>query len=253
MPSAISKLDRTYPEGFRLGPIRGYAEDHALTLDLSGLPADHTLLVLTAWTDYAFSSDNVAASQRGLALKPPALEVRGQDGAWRTVIEDIGIGRTAAEHGDDLTAMGSATVPRIVTIMRSSTRSGRGAGFSRSPLKSGTIEARLAERGSRRRRADGGPFSYEYANASWSSPWKVAPGRFTRGPATSASCGRSRRPLRRVEKPGDGNGPLRRRAEPSAPPEFHPHLPVVRRRLQQEVDINTPRARTWFFLIPTTA
>ena len=185
---AISKLDRTYPEGFRRGPIRGYAEDHALTLDLSGLPADHTLLVLTAWTDYAFSSDNVAASQRGLALKPPALEVRGQDGAWRTVIEDIGIpvGRPQSMVIDLDGKWGSADRRlRIVTNMRiywDQIRVGAQASLALAPKRLRTVEARLAERGfSAEVRADGPePFSYEYANASWSSPWKVAPGRYTR-------------------------------------------------------------------------
>ena len=40
-----------------------------------------TLLLLTGWTDYAFSSDNVAAHQAGLPLDPPSLQVRDADGA----------------------------------------------------------------------------------------------------------------------------------------------------------------------------
>ena len=30
----LTKLDRQYPDDFRVGPIRGYAEHHTLTLDL---------------------------------------------------------------------------------------------------------------------------------------------------------------------------------------------------------------------------
>ena len=49
------------------------------------------LLLLTGWTDYAFSSDNIAAHQAGLALHPPSLQVRDNNGEWQTVIEEIGI------------------------------------------------------------------------------------------------------------------------------------------------------------------
>src|SRR5439155_24815242 len=86
----ISTLDRRYPDDFGLLPIRGYAAPHSLTLDL-GVTTDRVVLLLTGWTDYAFSSDNVAASQRGLALSPPSLQVKDASGYWRTVIDDIGV------------------------------------------------------------------------------------------------------------------------------------------------------------------
>ena len=65
-------------DGLPLERIRGYAKPHALTLDLGAAPAGDaaTLLLLTGWTDYAFSTDNVAAHQAGLPLDPPALQVR---------------------------------------------------------------------------------------------------------------------------------------------------------------------------------
>ena len=49
------------------------------------------MLLLTGWTDYAFSSDNVAAHQAGLEMKLPSLQVQDATGAWQTVIEDLGI------------------------------------------------------------------------------------------------------------------------------------------------------------------
>ncbi len=184
----IARLDRTYPEGFRLGPIRGYSEEHTLTLDLAGLPADHTLLVLTAWTDYAFSSDNVAASQRGLSMKPPALEVQASGGKWQTVIEDIGIpvGRPQTMVVDLAGLWKSADRRvRIVTNMRvywDQIRVGAKAADALATTPLATLDARLSERGfSAQATPDGRePFGYEYANASWTSPWKVAPGRYTR-------------------------------------------------------------------------
>jgi tetratricopeptide (TPR) repeat protein len=184
----IARLDRTYPEGFRLGPIRGYAEDHALTLDLAGLPPDHTLLVLTAWTDYAFSSDNVAASQRGLKMKPPALQVLGAQGEWETVIEDMGIpvGRPQSMVLDLAGRWkGADRKVRIVTNMRvywDQIRIGAKARVALTTTPLATLEARLSERGfSAQATPDGRePFGYEYASASWTSPWKLAPGRYTK-------------------------------------------------------------------------
>jgi len=206
----IASLDRTYPDRFRLGPIRGYSEEHTLTLDLAGLGADHTLLVLTAWTDYAFSSDNVAASQRGLSMKPPALEMQDASGQWRTVIEDIGIpvGRPQSMVVDLAGLWKSADRRvRIVTNMRvywDQIRVGAKAAGRLTTTPLATLEARLTERGfSAQTTPDGRePFGYEYANASWTSPWKVAPGRYTRtGDVRELLSGAD--DLFVVSKPGD--------------------------------------------------
>ncbi len=122
-------------------------------MDLAGLPADHTLLVLTAWTDYAFSSDNVAASQRGLSMKPPALEVRDAKGSWQTVIEDIGIpvGRPQSMVIDLADRWKSADRRvRIVTNMRvywDQIRVGAKARAVLATTPLATREARLSERG----------------------------------------------------------------------------------------------------------
>src|SRR5262249_8082831 len=116
----ISRIDRRWPDDFKLDRIRGYAAEHSLTmkleteskvqsprskvqrppgrtgaqrttLDIGHRTLDRTLLLLTGWTDYAWSSDNVAAAQAGKALMPPALQVKDPNGIWRTVIPDIGI------------------------------------------------------------------------------------------------------------------------------------------------------------------
>ena len=70
----ISRLDRRYPDDFALEPIRGYARPHSLTLTL---PLARRMLLLTGWTDYAFSSDNFAAHQRGLQLRPAVARSQG--------------------------------------------------------------------------------------------------------------------------------------------------------------------------------
>jgi hypothetical protein len=79
---AIARVDRRFVDDFALLPIRGYAQEHTLTLELPPSPSHHTRLLLTGWTDYAFSSDNVAAHQAHLTLVPPALDVLDEAGNW---------------------------------------------------------------------------------------------------------------------------------------------------------------------------
>ncbi|MEP6637510.1 MAG: FG-GAP-like repeat-containing protein, partial [Acidobacteriota bacterium] len=75
--SRISSMDREYPDDFRRDRIRGYADEHTLTMKLAEGPTDeHIVLLLTGWTDYAWSSDNVAASQAGKSMMLPALQVK---------------------------------------------------------------------------------------------------------------------------------------------------------------------------------
>ncbi len=89
----IKELDRKFYDDFKLLPIRGYAETHNLTLNLDNKKGynGRTILLLTGWTDYAFSSDNVRASQSGKSLSFPSLQVKNKQGDWQTVIESIGI------------------------------------------------------------------------------------------------------------------------------------------------------------------
>ncbi|HYP53401.1 MAG TPA: ASPIC/UnbV domain-containing protein, partial [Pyrinomonadaceae bacterium] len=130
--SRVARLDRTYPDDFALQRIRGYAEEHTLTLDLGGDSTtgagatrrgaqSRTLLLLTGWTDYAFSSDNVAAAQRGMKLRPPALQVKDREGEWRTAVENVGIpvGRPQTV-AVDLTGkfLSASREVRLVTNMR---------------------------------------------------------------------------------------------------------------------------------------
>ena len=92
----VADLDRRYPDDFTLSAVRGYADTHSIRLTPgSGGASTRRVLLLTGWTDYAFSSDNVAARQSNLSLDPPVLQVQSGDGGWRTVDADVGfpIGR----------------------------------------------------------------------------------------------------------------------------------------------------------------
>src|SRR5262249_11871086 len=62
----IAKTDRRYVDDFPLASIGGYAKPHALTFTTDTSGAQRVVLLLTGWTDYAFSSDNFAAHQADL-------------------------------------------------------------------------------------------------------------------------------------------------------------------------------------------
>ncbi|HEX8491910.1 MAG TPA: FG-GAP-like repeat-containing protein [Pyrinomonadaceae bacterium] len=202
----IATMDRQYPDDFKLHRIRGYAEEHSLVLNPGGSSrqsvaqsrgqvrrqhssSERMLLLMTGWTDYAFSSDNVAASQSGMSLKPPALQVKDKRGQWQTVIADIGIpvGRPQTVVVD-LTGkfLSPSREVRIVTNMRIYwdqilvDTSSSDVPFKLTNLQ--TVSAELRWRGfSAEITPDGRePFSYDYARISLSSPWKVMPGRYTR-------------------------------------------------------------------------
>jgi hypothetical protein len=185
----IARLDRRYPDDFDRSPIRGYAATHVLDLDLGpDRPADAVLL-LTGWTDYAFSSDNVAASQAGLSLAPPTLQVKGVTGEWRPLEGAVGIpvGRPQT-IAVDLTGRlrpGEHEV-RLTTNMRIYWDEIRvAAAAPRSPVQSATLYPQTATLGARgfsaEVRPDGHePPVYDYARVTAGSPWKAMIGWFTR-------------------------------------------------------------------------
>jgi hypothetical protein len=184
----LASIDRKYAEGFRLLWIRGYAEPHTLTLDL-GPDADRAVLLMTGWTDYAFSGDNVAASHTGRTLSAPVLQVKDPSGAWRTVVEDLGIpvGRPQTVVVDLRGKLPSGTREvRIVTNMRiywdQVLVDSSGGEFPTVVTRLDPIVADLQWRGfSAEYTPDGRqPYSYDYTRVTAASPWKQMTGRYTR-------------------------------------------------------------------------
>jgi len=183
----ILRIDRGYPDDFRVHQIRGFADEHTLTLTLP--PGDNVKLLFTGWTDYAWSSDNLAASQSGKALSLPALQVKDGRGHWKTVIENVGIpvGRPQTVVAD-LTGkfLSASREVRIVTNMRiywdqilvDTSRAD-------APVKLTRLNpsvANLRWRGFSREYSPDGhqPMGYDYNEISYTSPWKVMTGRYTR-------------------------------------------------------------------------
>ncbi len=190
----ISRMDRRWPDDFKVDRIRGYADAHSLTLKLDEpskvrSSESNVILFLTGWTDYAWSSDNVAASQAKKEMKPPSLQVKDSAGKWRTVIEDIGIpvGRPQTVTVDLTGKFLSANREvRILTNMRiywdqilvDTSRENSNAQISRlDPMR-----ADLRWRGfSAEVTPDGRePFGYNYKAVAFSSPWKTMTGYYTR-------------------------------------------------------------------------
>ena len=182
----IAAVDGAYPDDFRLSPIRGYAAPHALTIALGAVPP--SLLLLTGWTDYAFSSDNVAADQAGLALQPPALEARGADGRWHTIVGDIGIpvGRPQTIVVDLAGRLAAGTTDvRIVTNMRIywdrilfANEAEGGAHIER--LEPATAVLRTRGFSAELTPKPPQPITYDYQHVTRISPWKTMVGTYTR-------------------------------------------------------------------------
>jgi tetratricopeptide (TPR) repeat protein len=180
----LAASDRRFADGFALLPLRGYAEEHSLTLDV-GPRTTRDALLLTGWTDYAFSSDNVAASQSGLRMSLPRLERREPDGTWRVVPERIGfpVGRPQTIV---VPLPADGRVFRVVTSMRiywDRVRVGSLVGASE--VRTTVLEPAAADlrwRGFSAEVSPDGrePFGYDYDRVSAASPWKTLPGAYTR-------------------------------------------------------------------------
>ncbi len=185
LAAATRAIDRRYADDFAVLDIRGYAEPHGLTIRVD---ASTAFLLLTGWTDYAFSSDNLAASQRGLQLSAPALQVRNTAGAWRTAVAEIGI-----PVGRPQTVVVDLRRPelrghrefRITTNMRVYwDRIAAAQAVDRGALERVRLDpaaANLAWRGfSSESTPDGRePYGYDYARVAVTSPWKTPRGRYT--------------------------------------------------------------------------
>ena len=191
----IARVDRRYVDDFALEPVRGYAREHAVTLTLDAGGAARMLLLLTGWTDYAFSSDNVAAHQAGLPSLPPSIQVRDAAGEWRTIVAEAGmpVGRPQTivvdlsdVLGDGESKAGASTIDvRIVTTLRvywDQILIDTSAPAAATTARLDPLSATLRWRGySAETTPDGRePIGFDYDRVSPQAPWKTMPGRYTR-------------------------------------------------------------------------
>ena len=185
----ISKLDRDFYDSFKSINIRGYAEPHELTLKLDDKKdyKGRTLLLMTGWTDYAYSSDNLGASQSGKSLFLPYLQVKNAKGEWQTVIESIGIaiGRPQTLVVD-LTGkfLTDSREVRIVTNFKTFwDRIEVDTSAPNSSLKTTELnpaQANLRERGFSAEITTNGMITTDYKTTFNDGRWKMFAGKFTR-------------------------------------------------------------------------
>ena len=115
--------DRKTVDGFRtLSGWIGYAEEHGIVLDfgdrLSKLGAnDPLVLCLAGWVEYPYSQTNYAAATAGVALKPPAVERRRDDGTWEVIESHAGY-PAGLPRMTTLDLTGKLTGPRCVLRLR---------------------------------------------------------------------------------------------------------------------------------------
>jgi tetratricopeptide (TPR) repeat protein len=185
----VARVDRRYPDDYRLERVRGYAAEHSLTITLPAGSDARRALLLTGWTDYAFSGDNVAAHQLGLRMVPPLLQVEDASGQWRTAVPEIGfpVGRPQTVVVDLSSSVpAAARRVRIVTTMRiywDRIEVGEvDAGAKPQMRRLDPVASELRWRGFSALESPDGrePYDFNYARVSSLSPWKLLPGRYTR-------------------------------------------------------------------------
>jgi len=91
MTETLRHWDRRTVDTFRKreGWI-GYAAEHGIILDFGDRlgrfsPDDRLVLCLAGWVEYPYSQTNYAAATAGVALLPPSLERRRDDGSWEVI------------------------------------------------------------------------------------------------------------------------------------------------------------------------
>jgi tetratricopeptide (TPR) repeat protein len=88
---ALSRRDHTFASGFAVAPYDGFANLHALTLDLGPLDAKSPLrLLMTGYVNYFSATSLYAAWQAGVKPVSPYVEAQLADGSWKKVAEDAG-------------------------------------------------------------------------------------------------------------------------------------------------------------------
>jgi hypothetical protein len=91
LTETLRHRDRRTADAFqRRAAWIGYAEQHGIVLDFGDRlsrfsPRDPLVLCLAGWVEYPYSQTNYAAATAGVALQPPSIERRRDDGTWEVI------------------------------------------------------------------------------------------------------------------------------------------------------------------------
>ena len=188
----VLRRDAVYAGGFR-HDYAGVAELHSLTLDFgsNAAPANHAVLLLNGWVDWADGSTFLGASQGsngGLIF--PYLQVQDAAGHWKTVIQDMGIPAGKPKTiAVDLTGkfLSASREVRIVTnlclywdeIFLSEDNQSPSVRMTPVNLKSADVRLRGFSRAVIHERREQ-PEAFAYASWTGQPMWNQTPGRYTR-------------------------------------------------------------------------
>jgi tetratricopeptide (TPR) repeat protein len=87
----VSRRDHKFAGGFTPLPYDGFANLHALTLDLGSLDAQSPLrLLMTGYVNYFSATSLYAAWQGGIKPISPYAEAQLADGSWQRIADDVG-------------------------------------------------------------------------------------------------------------------------------------------------------------------
>ena len=184
----LARADGRAVDGLVRDAIRGFARPHQLMLEWDATPP-HPVLLLTGWTEYAWSSDTRRAEQGGQGFEIPRLEYRAEDGIWRTLCDDLGIPvghpQTMAVALEGLPTSGPLAL-RISTNM--CVRYDTVALAEGVPAFEPRMSRLLPNTANLRWRGFSQPIArpgsdlgdFDYSVTTGSSPWKTFAGRYTR-------------------------------------------------------------------------
>jgi hypothetical protein len=87
----VSKRDHRFASGFTALPYDGFANLHALTLDLGPVDAQSPLrLLMTGYVNYFSATSLYAAWQAGVKPISPYVEAELPNGEWKRIANDVG-------------------------------------------------------------------------------------------------------------------------------------------------------------------
>jgi tetratricopeptide (TPR) repeat protein len=87
----VSRRDHKFASGFTPLPYDGFANMHALTLDLGTVEAQAPLrLLMTGYVNYFSATSLYAAWQGGIKPISPYAEAQLSDGSWQRIADDVG-------------------------------------------------------------------------------------------------------------------------------------------------------------------